>query len=507
MLESIRRGQKWLTGILVALVGGVFVFFMGLGGPMQQGAPSQGTVVELGSIRLDQRDFLRVRAQQSDAYRDQLGDQFNSKVGRSFLDAQALRTLVNRAILAHEAHDLGLRVGREEIQQVVVQTPGFVDESGRFDEKRFGDYVEYEYGNQHNYIEFMRYALLGQKMVRLLYTQGEVSEGEARASALYRLQQAQIGYVALDAETLPPDSEIGDEVVAAYASANGEELRALYEERMDEFELESQFRLRHALFELGSAPTPGETEAARTKAEAFLARLAEGEEFAVLASELSDDPSTRESGGDLGLVGPDDIASELILAANGLEPGQHSSAVQTDRGFHLVMLEERIDAGVRSFVEVESQLAREAASKQAAAQRADEISDELAAAIRDGQSLEDAARERGLTLERTGMLRRRADGFVGGLGASPELLAMAFALRPDKPSSPEIFTVGSKLVLIELLDRSDPTEADLGDGIARERSRLQEAKKNAFFQSWVETRRSELTKSGRLRIDNSVVES
>ena len=87
MLESIRRGQKWLTGILVALVGGVFVFFMGLGGPMQQGAPSQGTVVELGSIRLDQRDFLRVRAQQSDAYRDQLGDQFNSKIARDFLAA------------------------------------------------------------------------------------------------------------------------------------------------------------------------------------------------------------------------------------------------------------------------------------------------------------------------------------------------------------------------------------------------------------------------------------
>ena len=28
-------------------------------------------------------------------------------------------------------------------------------------------FVEYEYGNQHNYVEFMRYVLLGQKMVRL----------------------------------------------------------------------------------------------------------------------------------------------------------------------------------------------------------------------------------------------------------------------------------------------------------------------------------------------------
>lgn len=507
MLESIRRGQKWLTGILVALVGGVFVFFMGLGQPLQPGGPSQGTVVELGNIRLVQADFLRVRAQQSDAYREQLGDQFNSKIGRSFLDSQALRTLVNRAILAHEASDLGLRVGKEEIQQVVVQSAGFIDESGRFDEDRFKNFVEYEYGNQRNYVEFMRYVLLGQKMVRLLYTQGEVSEGEARASALYRLQQAQIGYVAIDVETLPPGSEISDEEVAAYAAAHEAELQALYEERLDSFQLGKQLRLRHVLFELGPAPTPGENEEAQKNAEAALARLESGEDFAALALEVSDDISTRDSGGDLGLVSPDEIASELSLAANALEPGQHSSVVRTDRGLHLLKLEERIDAGARPFAEVKSQLAREAASKQAAAQRADEITDELATAIRDGQSLEDAARERELTLERTGMLRRRADGFVVGLGASPELLAMAFALRADRPNSPEIFAVGTKLVLIQLLDRSEPSEAELGEIITTERSRLQDAKQNAFFQSWVEARRSELIRSGQLLIDSSVVES
>ena len=507
MLESIRRGQKWLTGILVALVGGVFVFFMGLGQPLQPGGPSQGTVVELGDIRLGQADFFRVRRQHTDAYQDQLGDQFNSKVGRSFLDAQALRTLIDRAILAHEAHELGLRVGKKEIQRVIVRSSGFVDEAGGFDEERFQSYVEYEYGNQRNYIQFMRRVLLGQKMVRLLYTQGEVSEGEARASALYRLQQAQIGYVAIDAESLPPGSEASEEEIETYAAAHEAELQALYEERLDEFQLGSQLRLWHMLFELDPAPTPGELEDVQKNAEAALKRLEAGEDFAAVAREVSDDVSTRDSGGDLGLVSPDEIASELSLAANGLEPGQHSEIVRTDRGLHLVKLEERIEAGVRPFAEVRSRLAREGATKQAAAGRADEITDELAAAIRDGQSLEDAARERELTLERTGMLRRRADGFVVGLGASSELLAMAFALRLDKPNSPEIFTVGTKLVLIQLLDRSEPSEADLAETIAGERSRLREAKKNAFLQSWVEARRTELIQSGQLLIDNSVVES
>jgi len=507
MLESMRRGQKWLTAILVALVGGVFVFFMGLGQPLAPNSPAQGTVVQLGDIRLAQADFLRVRAQQADAFRDQLGDQFDSKLGRSFLDTQALRTLVDRAILAHDAHEMGLRVGKEEIQRVIVASSGFRDDSGRFDSKRFADYVEWEYGNQRNYIEYMRRVLLGQKMIRLLYSQGEVSEGEARASALYRLQQVQIGYVAIDTESLPPGMEPTQEEIEQYAEDNQAALQAVYEERKDEFELPAQVKLRHVLFELGPDPTPGEVEEVQGVAAAALARVEAGEDFANLAAELSEDASTRDTGGDLGLLNPDEIASELGLAANALEPGEHSDLVRSDRGFHILLLEERTEPGVRPYDEVRDQLAREGAVKLAATKRADELTDSLATAVREGRSLEQAARERELSLERTGMLRRRADGFVVGLGASKELLATAFALRLDAPSSPEIFTVGSRLVLIQLLDRSEPDPAALAAALAVERDRLAQAKRDAFVQSWIETRRSELTASGELLIDQSVVES
>ena len=81
---------------------------------------------------------------------------------------------------------------------MIVESPGFRNEAGRFDAKGFDEFVQYEYGNERSYVEFMRRALLGQKMVRLLYSQGEVSEGEARAAALHRLQQVQIAWVALD---------------------------------------------------------------------------------------------------------------------------------------------------------------------------------------------------------------------------------------------------------------------------------------------------------------------
>lgn len=505
MLDAMRKGQRWLTGLFVLLVGGVFVFFMGLGQPLQTG-PSQGIVVELGDVRMAVADFQRVREQQAEVFRDQLGDQFNSKVGRSFLDTQALRTLVDRAILAHEARAIGLRVGNREIERVIAQSPGFRDESGRFDSEAFQSWVEWQYGNQRNYVEFMRRVLLGQKMVQLLYSQGDVSEGEARSAALYRLEQLQLAYVALDTELLPPGEELPEDEVARFAAENEDALRALYEERIDEFQQEERLRLRHILFELGSDPTPGETADAEEKAAQALQRLADGEEFARIAEEMSEDQATRGAGGSFGSVSPEDVAPALAEAARELTPGEHSGVVRSDRGLHVLLLEERLEAGTRSFEEVRTELAREAATRRAASERAERLADELATAIEQGQSLEQAARERELSIQRTGMLRRRPDGFVVGLGASKDLMAMAFALTPEQPSSPRIFEVGSRLVLIQLLERQQPDEAALAAALEGERERLAASKRNAFVQSWIEERRRDLTESGTLRIDNSIVE-
>ena len=64
MLDVIRKGQRWLTAIFIVAIGVVFVFFIGLGGPMERSGPSGGAVVELGDIRLGQEEYLRVRARQ-----------------------------------------------------------------------------------------------------------------------------------------------------------------------------------------------------------------------------------------------------------------------------------------------------------------------------------------------------------------------------------------------------------------------------------------------------------
>jgi hypothetical protein len=88
MLDALRRSQRWLMGAVVFLVGGVFVAYLGLGGPMASG-PSAGSIVELGGRRYTLQDLQRTRQDQEERLRESLGDAFDAAGASAYLDQMA----------------------------------------------------------------------------------------------------------------------------------------------------------------------------------------------------------------------------------------------------------------------------------------------------------------------------------------------------------------------------------------------------------------------------------
>jgi peptidyl-prolyl cis-trans isomerase SurA len=78
---------------------------------------------------------------------------------------------------------------------------------------------------------------------------------------------------------------------------------------------------------------------ARTKAEEALSKLREGADFETTARQYSDDPSTRERGGDLGWFRSGSMVREFDQIAFALRPGEVSGIVETSFGFHIIKLE------------------------------------------------------------------------------------------------------------------------------------------------------------------------
>ena len=81
----------------------------------------------------------------------------------------------------------------------------------------------------------------------------------------------------------------------------------------------------------------------REEAEAALARIKGGEDFSAVAAEVSIDTSNKDEGGDLGWFSRGRMVAEFEEAAFALQSGELSEVVETDFGFHIILVEERDD--------------------------------------------------------------------------------------------------------------------------------------------------------------------
>jgi len=98
-------------------------------------------------------------------------------------------------------------------------------------------------------------------------------------------------------------------------------------------------------------------------AQEALKRLAEGEEFASLAKELSTDTSTRDSGGELGPITAGSTrvprlgnAPEIASAVASLDVGDVTGPIQTDRGWHVISVTHREPEKQKELDEVKPQI-------------------------------------------------------------------------------------------------------------------------------------------------------
>ena len=93
------------------------------------------------------------------------------------------------------------------------------------------------------------------------------------------------------------------------------------------------YKISHIL--IRKTDDPGQSE---EKARTIYERIKAGENFADAARKYSDDPSAK-AGGDLGFVNKSDLSREFLTALSKLKPGEVSEPFKTDRGMHIVLLE------------------------------------------------------------------------------------------------------------------------------------------------------------------------
>ncbi|MCK9294084.1 MAG: peptidylprolyl isomerase [Desulfobulbaceae bacterium] len=115
-----------------------------------------------------------------------------------------------------------------------------------------------------------------------------------------------------------------------------EEVAAYYEKHSSEFEQGEQVQAQHILIRLAPDAGAADKEKARKTIEMIQDKLKNGESFATLAEQFSEDPGSKSKGGSLGYFGRGQMVKEFEDAAFATEPGQISPPVQTNFGWHLI---------------------------------------------------------------------------------------------------------------------------------------------------------------------------
>ncbi|TEB12256.1 peptidylprolyl isomerase [Pelotomaculum propionicicum] len=152
-----------------------------------------------------------------------------------------------------------------------------------------------------------------------------------------------------------------EEVTKDVAPASDEELKKFYDDYKEQFSEPEQYQVRHILFFIDDGtkgyPAQHTDEEARKLAEDVITQLDQGKDFAELASQKSEDSTTKSNGG-LYTFAKGETVQEFSDAATALNEGEYTTEpVKTDYGYHVIKLEKIIPASQKPFDEVKQQIA------------------------------------------------------------------------------------------------------------------------------------------------------
>ncbi len=401
-----------------------------------------------------------------------------------YLVPRAGQILVQRAILKHEADRMNLQVSDEDLRRELQTGPfaQYLFPNGKYiGDDAYMNFVQSAFGNQLSRSEFESQVKADMELNRLqaLIT-GGVTVSDAAVRAAYKTDGTKVkfDYVVISADDVrkginPPDFELQDffkKNAARYATAIPEtrkiqyatfdasnlpggkpqvsdaDVQAYYDAHKDQYQVKEQVKTRHILIAVPAGADAKTDAAAKAKAEDLLKQIQGGANFADLAKKNSDDPGSKEQGGELPMYPTSGLDPAYAKAAMALNPGQTSPVVRSQFGYHIIQTEQKDAAHLKPVSEVKAEIVPVLEQQRAGAAEQTFASALAADAKKNG--LEKAAAAKGLHVVTTDYVAK--DGVIPGLSDGSAMLAQAFS--EVKGADPASVSTGDGFAVFTVAD-------------------------------------------------------
>jgi peptidyl-prolyl cis-trans isomerase D len=463
---------------ITLIPGGLGSDVVGLGGP------GQGVVASVAGEPVTTLDVQREARQMLRQQFPRGGEQ--TAMLLPYFSERAAQNLISKQVLIAEAQRMGLRATPEEVRDEL--------QHGRYANTFFpgGNFVgqlQYENILQNAdlsvpvFEQIVKNDILLDKLRNLVTGSTMVSDAEVRQEFEKQGTKVKFEYAVLRKDDLQKQIQPSDAELKAFYDRNKatynnsipekrkvqyvlvdtakilseipvtkEDLQGFYDQHRDDYRVPEQVSVSHILIK---TPLPGPdgkvdakgTEDARKKAEDVLKRLKAGGNFADLAKKYSEDPGSGKNGGSLGWIGRGRTVPDFEKTAFSLAKGSTSDLVQSSYGFHIIRVDDKQAAHVKTLDEVKDQIEESIKQQKAAQVAANQVNALLGQARTVG--LEKAAAPKGLQVISTDFVTRTDT--LPGIGNSPQFASAVFGQAekapPDQVQLPQGYAVFEVLAI------------------------------------------------------------
>ncbi|MBM4331026.1 MAG: hypothetical protein FJ117_07325 [Deltaproteobacteria bacterium] len=477
MLDFMRRhAQSWMIKVALGAIVVVFIFW-GIWTPREG---QERDLVKIGDYTITISEVRTYYQNLMDRYRSIYGERFNEEMAKKLgLKERALKDLINKVLMSQEARRLGLKVAPEEIQATIQNHPAFQKE-GHFDKDAYLRALQRIRMTAKEFEANQGQMLLLAKMQGLIVSSAKVSDREVLEAYRDHFEKVNLDALYLNPADFKEISLTPDEVkgyfsknreafkipprvniryllfeprdYAKQVQVNEKEIETYYQNNQEKFGQPKQVKVRHILIKT-DPKNPEVLAQDRKKAEAIREDALKGKEFAKLAKQHSDDPGTKNSGGDLGYISRGQVVPEFEEAAFSLTAGGISNIIQTAYGLHIVKVDEIQEARTEPLEKVKEQILSLLRTRKARDLAHDEADQAYAFGLKEKQ-MDGFARMKNLTIKETGFFS--ADDKID---LNPKLKDSALSM--SKGDISPVLRVGETFAVFHVVEKQEARAPEL----------------------------------------------
>lgn len=507
MLEGIRKRRNSFV-ILLAFAAIILVFVFWGVGPNTGGGPEQGAVATVDGTSIPARDYANLYKRQFEYYKSTFKGQFDEEMAKKLdLKRRAVEILINRSLAIKAAKAEGMEVSAAEVQDAIKAIPAFA-KNGVFDKETYFQALSSNRVQPAEFEKSVEMDLLTMKMRDKVVKDVKVSDEDIKAEYKAENRKIDLSYIGVAGASFKKDVPVTDDEAREYLKKNGsefmvpvkvkayyahtdlkdisakvkvtdDEIKDFYDKNQKQFETPEEARARHILIrpDMNATDKDKAKEAARAKAEEILNKLKTGANFGDLAKKYSADPGSARLGGELGWFPRGVMVKSFEAAVFSLKKGELSPVVETEFGYHIILLEEKREGGAVPLNKVRDRIVTALKGKKAKQEARDAVAS-VQNAFKEARTVEElkkaASANKLIKTAETGLFQENDKTQL--LATNAALRDAVFFLKAGETSG--VVDGQDGYYIIKVLERVDAHVADYKDVAAKVKDRLASIKAN-----------------------------